>query len=1169
MTPPPAGSPNYIMRQVDTEAHSVPGYPTNDILEVYAFSVNWTTPASSSFTKIADILTAEFDSTLCGLTSFYCMGMPGVAQGANNSLDPLREVIMNRLAYRNFGSHQALVGNFVTDIGGNIGGIRWFELRKTGAGPWTLHQEGTYAPTTSDNRWMGGIAMDGAGNIALGYNVSSQTVYPSLRYAGRLATDPLGTLPQGEYTLASGSGNNGSNRYGDYSAMSIDPVDDCTFWFTGQWNSTSQWSTRIAAFRFDACGSPNFSLNVTPESQQVCYPDPAAYNIDLNASGGFSGGVSLQAVNHPGTAAINPNPATPPGNSLLTLSGTALGQYSFELYGTSVITPSLVHSQTLALEVVGAAPGTPVLLSPANGAPNIPAMPVFTWNALPGASTYSIQVASDPGFTNIVASASGLSGPTWTANIVLNTSTTYFWRVQADNACGTGSYSAAWSFTTLPAPGDCGPGTAPNVLYDYGFESGSSGWTSSGTGNTWALSTANPYAGSNHYRGTGVAGVTDQRLVSPGVALPTGQNPLVLKFWHAPNLENNGATACYDGGILEISTNGGATWTQVPNTDLLVGKYTGAVSASFSNPLGGLQAWCGPNPQPYYQTIADISSFAGQTAQFRMRLGTDTSVSRPGWDVDNVLVQSCQPVPVPEIELVKTVGTDPSLCATTNQIMAAGGTEVTYCYTVKNTGNIPLGLHTLEDSDLGILLSDFGYNLNPGASAFLTETATISTTTLNTAIWTAYNPGPSDVAVASASATVIVPGLAILEPLQGQVFISTDELISVPVTITTTEFSIPGDGYWRLSVNGEVGDPVMGYSSAVQLPAGTYTLSAGLYTADHTPLGIVESLPVTLITLYPALNFIEPLDGQIFTTRIGSMLALPVVITTTDFSIPGDGYWNLWVNGESAGSLEGYTTTLQLLPGLHTLSAELYAPDQTPLGYVDSVTVTVNMLAPTVSILAPKEGQVYTTLNGAEAEVALEISTTDFTIPEDGYWRLLVNGEDAGAVEGYTGTVQLLPGQYTLAAELYLADHTALGIMDRVTVTVNTLYPNLSILAPAQGQVFTSKNGAEIEVTVAISTTGFTIPSDGYWRLLVNGEDAAAVNGYSSTVQLLPGVYTLGAELYLPDHTSLEVRDSVQVTVNTEYAVYLPLTRNSQPSTFSSYTRFLTSYRPVRSDSGR
>ena len=124
------------------------------------------------------------------------------------------------------------------------------------------------------------------------------------------------------------------------------------------------------------------------------------------------------------------------------------------------------------------------------------------------------------------------------------------------------------------------------------------------------------------------------------VTLPTGQNPVVLKFWHVPNLENSGTTACYDGGILEVSTDGGTTWTQVPTANLLVGPYTGAVSSTFGNPLAGLQAWCGATS--YINTIADVSAYAGQTAQFRMRLGSDSSVSDSGWDVDDVMVQSCQ-----------------------------------------------------------------------------------------------------------------------------------------------------------------------------------------------------------------------------------------------------------------------------------------------------------------------------------------------------------------------------------------------------------------------------------------------------------------------------------------------------------------------------------------------
>ena len=203
MNPPPPGAPNYIMRHRDTEAHGPGGLPVSDILEIWAFHVDFATPANSTFTQLPNIVTAEFDSDLCGFSSFFCIGMPGVPQGSSSSLDPLREVIMNRLAYRNFGDHETLVGNFVTDVdGANTGGVRWFELRKVGAGAWSLYQEGTYSPTT-DNRWMGGIAMDGAGNIALGYNVSAfgGLVYPSLRYAGRLSSDPLGTMPQGRVHL--------------------------------------------------------------------------------------------------------------------------------------------------------------------------------------------------------------------------------------------------------------------------------------------------------------------------------------------------------------------------------------------------------------------------------------------------------------------------------------------------------------------------------------------------------------------------------------------------------------------------------------------------------------------------------------------------------------------------------------------------------------------------------------------------------------------------------------------------------------------------------------------------------------------------------------------------------------------------------------------------------
>ncbi len=282
-TPPPAGSPGLFMRHRDTEVHGPAGFPAQDLLEVWAFAVNWTTPASSSFTKIADIQVAEFNSTLCGLTSFSCVPQPGTSV----QLDPLREVVMWRLAYRNFGSRQVLVGNFTTDVNGNDrAGVRWFELRKTGSA-WSSVPAGHLC--ARDDQPLDGRDRHGwLRQHRLGVQrLQTAAVYPGIRYAGRLATDTLGTLPQGEHTLVNGTASNNSNRYGDYSAMSVDPSDDCTFWFTGQWNAAGTWSTRIGKFKFDQCGQ------VQPLPARAYLP--LVVRNDLPTTGTVSGRVTNAA----------------------------------------------------------------------------------------------------------------------------------------------------------------------------------------------------------------------------------------------------------------------------------------------------------------------------------------------------------------------------------------------------------------------------------------------------------------------------------------------------------------------------------------------------------------------------------------------------------------------------------------------------------------------------------------------------------------------------------------------------------------------------------------------------------------------------------------------------------------------------------------------------------
>ena len=247
-TSPPAGAPGFFLRHRDDELHD-PGAndPTRDFLEVWELHADFGSPASSTFTLAATIAVAEFDSELCVASPSSCFPQPA----GGTPLDPIREVVMWRAQYRNFGGYETLVGNFVTDVDGtDHGGLRWFELRRSGGGSWGLFQEGTYAPDTN-HRWLGSIAMDGGGNLAMGYSITSPSVFPGIRYTGRRAADPAGAMTVAETTIVGGTGAQGNERWGDYSSINLDPVDDCTFWYTNEYvPANGLWRTRIARFRF-------------------------------------------------------------------------------------------------------------------------------------------------------------------------------------------------------------------------------------------------------------------------------------------------------------------------------------------------------------------------------------------------------------------------------------------------------------------------------------------------------------------------------------------------------------------------------------------------------------------------------------------------------------------------------------------------------------------------------------------------------------------------------------------------------------------------------------------------------------------------------------------------------------------------------------------------------
>jgi hypothetical protein len=267
--PPPVGTPNFFARQVDGER-----FGGVDRLEIFAFHVDWSNPAASTFVQVSNLATAPFDSVLCDSTLLgACVPQPGVAQ----RLETLTVWPMWRLQFRNFGTHEAMVVNHTVDANGrDLAGIRWYELRRTAGGAWSIFQQGTYAPDQV-HRWMGSIAMDGNGNIALGYSVSSATVFPGIRRTGRLASDPPGTMTQPEATIIAGGGaqTHSSRRYGNYSSMDVDPVDDCTFWYTTEYyasTSAAGWRTRITSFRNPECkvAPPGEKLEQQYAAKMVC-----------------------------------------------------------------------------------------------------------------------------------------------------------------------------------------------------------------------------------------------------------------------------------------------------------------------------------------------------------------------------------------------------------------------------------------------------------------------------------------------------------------------------------------------------------------------------------------------------------------------------------------------------------------------------------------------------------------------------------------------------------------------------------------------------------------------------------------------------------------------------------------------------------------------------------
>jgi hypothetical protein len=252
---------------IGTQDNDSPYGATFDALNIWDLRVKWNATPEASLSLAAQLPVAAFDSIFpCAPTSRDCLPQPGITNRAQY-LDILsyRQRPTWRLAYRNFGNYEAMATNQSVEAQPGIAGLRWYEIRRTEVKKqftYSVHQQGTYSPD-SVHRWMGSIAQDWQGNMALGYSaVDATSVYPGIRYTGRLAADPFGTMSLGEGVLIAGSGvqRTTNSRWGDYTSMNVDPTDDCTFWYVneyytlaGQLSSLAGWQTRIGSFKLPGC----------------------------------------------------------------------------------------------------------------------------------------------------------------------------------------------------------------------------------------------------------------------------------------------------------------------------------------------------------------------------------------------------------------------------------------------------------------------------------------------------------------------------------------------------------------------------------------------------------------------------------------------------------------------------------------------------------------------------------------------------------------------------------------------------------------------------------------------------------------------------------------------------------------------------------------------------
>jgi hypothetical protein len=384
---------------------------------------------------------------------------------------------------------------------------------------------------------------------------------------------------------------------------------------------------------------PDFRINAAPSAIKTCNNSSTDAMIGVTSINEYVTPVNLAASALTGfTTTFANNPVTPPGSTSATIEGDGTAGTSTQTLLLTGTSGDLIHTAEIDLSIFAPITSSPELLTPINNSKDISPLTSFAWTSVPNTETYRLHVSTNPGFSMLVVDQAGIVDTSYALTASLATDTLYYWRVYAENICGNAISTQTFTFRTSPGPGDCGEGTEKQVIFFDDFEGGLGSWENPINTFKFDITSVRAYSPVNSVLASVPEMQSDQRLISPVMSIPDTTEPVSLIFWHRWTFDS--PSACNDGAILEASINGGTTWSQVANVNLLTNPYNGTIKSGVFNPLGSKQGWC-YGSDDWVRTVVQLTPYKGKTVQFRFRLGTGIGGAAEGWYIDDVSLQTC------------------------------------------------------------------------------------------------------------------------------------------------------------------------------------------------------------------------------------------------------------------------------------------------------------------------------------------------------------------------------------------------------------------------------------------------------------------------------------------------------------------------------------------------